>query len=421
MSGSEAPRLPLSDVRIIAIEQYGAGPFGSGHLADLGAEVIKIENPTQDGDVGRKVPPFQEGNDSLFFESVNRNKRSIDLDITQKAGREVFEDLVSVSDAVFSNLRGDVPEQLRITYDHLSVVNPAIVCASLSGFGMTGPRRADPGYDYILQAMTGWMSVTGEPDGPPTKSGLSLVDWCGGYVAAISILAGIHAARRDGIGMDCDLSLYDTAVSLLTYQAAWYLTEGLEPVRRSKSAHPSLVPFQAFEASDGWLTVACPKEKFWQRLAGALERPDLAEDSRFADFAARSVNAEDLSSILDEIFASETVETWVRRLTEAGVPNGPVRGFAEVFADPHTDARQLVVETEHPRLGKVRQVGSSVRVGPVRRDHRPGPDRNEAFDYVLTDLLGYSSDWVSTLVSGGAFGGRPSVHQEAATDVDRRA
>jgi crotonobetainyl-CoA:carnitine CoA-transferase CaiB-like acyl-CoA transferase len=407
VSESNAERkLPLSDIRIVAIEQYGAGPFGSGHLADLGAEVIKIENPNQGGDVGRMVPPFQEGDDSLFFESVNRNKRSIDLDITNESGRKVFEDLVAVSDAVFSNLRGDVPDQLRLTFEHLSVVNPAIVCASLSGFGMTGPRSADPGYDYIIQAMTGWMALTGEPDGPPTKSGLSLVDWCGGYVAAISILAGIHAARRDGVGMDCDLSLYDTAVSLLTYQAAWYLTGGLEPERKSKSAHPSLVPFQAFEAADGWLTVACPKEKFWVKLASAIGRPELADDPRFSDFAARGANAGELSSILDEAFLSETVSTWVQRLTDAGVPNGPVREFEQVFADPHTEARQMIVETDHPRLGKVRQVGSSVRVGPVRTDHRPGPDRNEAFEYV-TELLSYSEDTVVDLVSGGAFGRDP--------------
>lgn len=208
---------PLEDLRIVAVEQYGAGPFGSVHLADLGAQVIKIEDPRAGGDVGRYVPPYAEGEDSLFFETFNRNKRSISLDLGTAAGRGVFEQLVAVSDVVYSNLRGDVPEKLCIRYDDLKHLNPRIVCVALTGFGMTGPRKREPGYDYVLQGLAGWMELTGEPDGPPTKSGLSLVDYSGGFVAAISLLAGVHAARRDGVGMDCDVSLYDTAVSMLTY------------------------------------------------------------------------------------------------------------------------------------------------------------------------------------------------------------
>ena len=191
---------PLADVRILGIEQYGAGPFGSMFLADLGAEVIKIEDPRVGGDVGRYVPPFAEGEDSLFFESFNRNKRSLSLDLSTTAGVKVFEDLVRVSDAVYSNLRGDVPAKMGLKYDSLKQINPAIVCCSLSGFGMTGPRSTEPGYDYILQGLAGWMSITGDPDGPPTKSGLSLVDYSGGLVAAVSLLTGLHAARRDGVG-----------------------------------------------------------------------------------------------------------------------------------------------------------------------------------------------------------------------------
>lgn len=217
---------PLEDVRIIAVEQYGAGPFGSVHLADLGAEVIKIEEPRSGGDVGRYVPPYGEGEDSLFFETFNRNKRSLSLDLSTDAGRRVFEDLVKVSDVVYSNLRGDVPKKIGITYDDLKHLNPAIVCCSLTGFGMNGPRSREPGYDYVLQGLAGWMDLTGEPDGPPTKSGLSLVDYSGGFVAAISLLAGLHAARRDGVGMDCDVSLYDTAIGLLTYPAVWHLNAG---------------------------------------------------------------------------------------------------------------------------------------------------------------------------------------------------
>ncbi|TAM60850.1 CoA transferase, partial [bacterium] len=203
---------PLEDIRIIAVEQYGAGPFGSMHLADLGADVIKIEDPHGGGDVSRYIPPYQSEEDSLFFEAFNRNKRSLSLDMRSPAGYAVFLDLVAHADAVYSNLRGDIPERLRLRYADVKDANPAIVCCSLSGFGMTGPKRAAPAYDYILQGIAGWMSVTGEPDGPPAKSGLSLVDYSAGYVAALALMCGIHAARRDGIGMDCDTSLFDTAM-----------------------------------------------------------------------------------------------------------------------------------------------------------------------------------------------------------------
>jgi len=212
---------PLEDIRVLAVEQYGAGPFGSLHLADAGADVIKIEDPASGGDIGRYVPPFTGDADSIFFQAHNRNKRSLCLDLSTTAGAVVFRDLVRVSDAVYSNLRGDVPAKLGLTYDQLKDVNPQIVCVSLSGFGMTGPRARDPAYDYVIQGLAGWMSLTGEPDGPPTKTGLSLVDYCGGAVAALCLLAGVHAARRDGKGMDCDLSLFDSAIALLTYPAAW--------------------------------------------------------------------------------------------------------------------------------------------------------------------------------------------------------
>ncbi|MCU1557699.1 MAG: L-carnitine dehydratase/bile acid-inducible protein [Microbacteriaceae bacterium] len=382
---------PLADVRIIAIEQYGAGPFGSVHLADLGAEVIKIEDPSSGGDIGRYVPPYQRGEDSLFFEAFNRNKRSISLDLSTPEGREVFEDLVRVSDVVYSNLRGDVPAKIGITYDDLKSVNPQIVCCALTGFGMTGPRANEPGYDYVLQGMAGWMDITGEPSGPPTKSGLSIVDYSGGLVAAISILAGVHAARRDGAGMDCDISLFDTAISMLTYPAIWNLNGDFEPKRTHHSAHPSLVPFQAFPTSDGWIVVACPKEKFWRRLAVVVGRPELAADEKFATFAARARNAGELIPILEEIFASRTEEEWLELLRAAGVPCGPVNSVSEALADEHTIARGMIVETEHPEFGTVRQVRSPVRVGVEEAEYRRAPQRNEDAGYVLTELLGYDS------------------------------
>ena len=396
---------PLEDVRIIAVEQYGAGPFGSVHLADLGAEVIKIEDPRMGGDVGRYVPPYGEEEDSLFFETFNRNKRSLSLDLSTPAGRQVFEELVKVSDVVYSNLRGDVPKKIGITYDDLKHINPKIVCCSLTGFGMTGPRSKEPGYDYVLQGLAGWMDLTGEPDGPPTKSGLSLVDYSGGFVAAISLLAGLHAARRDGVGMDCDVSLYDTAMGMLTYPATWHLNAGFTPVRTRHSAHPSLVPFQAFEASDGWLVVGCAKEKFWARLAEVVGHPEWAQpDSPYGTFAGRQRNSVELLAKLEEIFQKRTVDEWLSVLYPAAIPCGPINDVPAALREEHTLARNLIVETEHPRFGTVTQVASPVRVGNETPTYRRAPLRNEDFDLVVRDILGLDDERVSELKQQGAFG-----------------
>lgn len=397
---------PLADIRIVAIEQYGAGPFGSMHLADLGAEVIKIEDPAVGGDVGRYVPPFQEGEDSLFFEAFNRNKRSLSLNLADPQARAVFEDLVRVSDVVYSNLRGDVPAKLGIRYADLKHLNPSIVCCSLTGFGMSGPRATEPGYDYVLQGVAGWMDLTGEPDGPPAKSGLSLVDYSGGLVAAISMLAAIHAARRDGKGADCDISLFDTAVGMLTYPAIWQLNGDFTPRRTRHSAHPSLVPFQAFRAVDGWLVVACPKEKFWQRLVGVIGRRELASDPKFSTFAARLHNSEELLRILDEAFALNECDTWLSALRQAGVPCGPVNTVKDALSDPQTAARRMIVETEHPRFGTIKQVASPVRVGDEEPEYRRAPLLNEDCQYVLAKILQYDQAQIDRLGDAGALDSR---------------
>ena len=398
---------PLEDVRILALEQYGAGPFSSVHLADLGAEVIKIEDPRTGGDVGRYVPPFQHERDSLFFETFNRNKKSIQLDLANPAGRRVFEDLVRVSDVVYSNLRGDVPEKIGITYSTLGALKPAVVCCSLSAFGMTGPRRDEPGYDYVLQGIAGWMDLTGEPGGPPSKSGLSLVDFSGGLVAATAILAGLHAARRDGIGGDCDVSLFDTAIAMLSYQATWHLTGGYQPERKGRSAHPSLVPFQAFPTADRWIVVACAKEKFFARLVAALGRPELSTDDRFLDFPARGRHAAQLQDLLDEIFTTRPATVWLDMLRAAGVPCGPVNDVAQALLDPQTRARDMIVTTEHPHFGRVEQVASPVRVGTEPPTYRRAPQLHEDADELLESLLHLDGAAIRGLADKGAFGVLP--------------
>jgi crotonobetainyl-CoA:carnitine CoA-transferase CaiB-like acyl-CoA transferase len=399
---------PLEDVRIIAVEQYGAGPFGSVHLADLGAEVIKIEDAREGGDVGRYIPPFQEGEDSLFFETFNRNKKSLSLDLSTPAGKEVLRDLVSISDAVYSNLRGDLPTKLGIRYDDLSSINPRIVCCSLTGFGMTGPRSAEPAYDYVLQGLAGWMSLTGEPDAPPTKSGLSLVDYCGGFTAALALVTGIHAARRDGVGMDCDLSLFDVAVNLLSYVATWQLTGNHKVHRTSHSAHPSLVPFQNFQTADGWIVVGCAKEKFWRRLTEIVGHPELGEDDRFRTFEARGRNAHVLLPALSALFLAKPSSYWLEHLRAAGVPSGPINTVAQALMDPQVSAREMIISVEHPRFGTVREMATPVKVGQPQTQHRRAPQRNEDADDILGHLLKYSADRVAQLTAAGAFGNTPA-------------
>ncbi len=397
-------RLPLEDVRVLAVEQFGAGPWATLQLADLGAEVIKIEDPGAGGDVGRYVPPFQEGEHSLFFETFNRGKRSVSLDLRHPQARPVVEDLVRRVDAVYLNLRGDQPRRLGLTYEQLRHVNPRVVCCSLSGFGMTGPRAGEGGYDYMMQGLAGWMSLTGEPDGPPTKSGLSLVDLSGGYASAIALLAGLWRARRDGVGCDCDVSLFETALHELMYVGTWAATHGYVPPRRRHSAHPSIVPFQNFRAADGWLVVACPKEKFWQRLCRALGRPELATDERFSDFARRDRNREELLAILDAVFAERPVQEWLETLSSAGVPCARVNTVLQALEEPQAVARGAVVEHEHPVLGPVRTIRTPLRLDGGERPPRRGPFRGEHTEEVLVELCGYSRERVRELARAGVFG-----------------
>ena len=397
-------RRPLEDVTILAIEQYGAGPWGTVHLADLGARIIKLEDPGSKGDIGRYVPPFQEGEDSLFFETFCHNKESISIDLRSPEGRATFERLVPSADAVFSNLRGDGPGKLKILYDDLKHLNPALVCCSLSGFGMTGPRAAEGGYDYIAQGMAGWMSLTGDPDGPPTKSGLSLVDMSTGYAAALALMCALWRARRDGEGCDVDVSLFETALNLDMYVSTWHLSRGWEPIRTRNSAHPSVVPFGNFPTSDGWVVIACPKQKFFEKLAGAIGVEWMLADERFATMASRLENRDACTAELEHVLTTQTTDHWLPILAAADVPSGPIYSVAQAVADPQTIARDLIAETEHPVLGTVRQVRSPLRMPGAAEKLNPAPKRGEHTRLVLQQLAGMDDTEIDALAKAGAFG-----------------
>ncbi len=391
----------LSGYRVLAVSQFGAGPFGTLHLADLGAEVIKIENPRAGGDVARTVPPYTIPGDSLYFQSLNRNKLSMTLDLKHPDGQRVFRDLVQVSDAVFSNLRGDQPEALGLTYEQLKATNPRIVCCSLSGFGTTGPRRSEPAYDYLIQGMAGWMSLTGDPGTMPAKSGLSMVDFSAGAVAMVGLLAGLLDAQRTGQGCDVDVSLLDSAISMLNYVAIWTLNREYHPVRLADSAHASLVPAQVFQTQDGYLVVLCFKEKFWRALTTALEAPELAADPRFASFASRYEHRDALISDLKGRFAERTTNEWLARMS-GQVPCAPVNSVEEALQERQILERDMLVEVEHPDFGTLKQVRTAIKVQGAAQHKRPAPALGADTTAILKSVLRYSDEQIALLHSNGA-------------------
>lgn len=393
--------LPLKGVRIIAVEQYGAGPFGTQHLSDLGAEVIKIENPADGGDVGRAVGPyFFAPGDSHFHEAFNRNKKSFTLNLKTAEGKQVLHDLVKSADAVFDNLRGDLPVKLGLTYEQLKKHNPKIVCGHLSAYGRTGSRAAWPGYDYLMQAEAGYLSVTGEPDGPPARFGLSIIDMMTGTTAALGLLAGIIDARANGTGRDIDVSLYDVAMNNLSYVGAWYLNEGVIVGRESRSAHPSLTPSQLYKTQDGWLFIMCNKEKFWPLLANEIGKPEWGAHADYCNYKARLANREQLTRDLDAVLATATTEVWLKRLA-GKVPVAPVYDVAQALENPFAHEQGRIMEADHPVRGKIRTVACPIRC-PGEPD-RVGiaPTLGEHTRAILGDL-GYDVARINQLESSRA-------------------
>ncbi|MEO8142942.1 MAG: CoA transferase [Betaproteobacteria bacterium] len=342
--------LPLAGMRVLAVEQYGAGPAGTIYLADLGADVIKVENLREGGDVGRQVGPHFFGpGDSQFFQTFNRNKRSIALDLRREEGNAILRDLARSADGVLNNLRGDQPGKLGLTYDALKDVNPRIVCTHLSAYGRDGSRAAWPGYDYLMQAEAGHMSLTGDPAGPPARYGISVVDLMTGLAACYGMLAAIMSARETGRGRDVDTSLFDLALFNLNYPGTWYLNAGAVQGREARSAHPSIVPSQLYRTRDGWIFVMCNKEKFWGLLASELGHPEWADDPRYATFAERLKRRDELTGILDEAFGRDTTAAWLQRLS-GKLPVAPVNDVGAALDNPFVAERGGIVDFGHARL-----------------------------------------------------------------------
>jgi len=396
-------RPPLEGVRILAVSQFGAGPFGTTLLADLGAEVVKIEDPEAGGDSARYVPPFLGDRDSLYFQSFNRGKKSVTLNLRHPEGQAVFHDLVRVSDAVFNNMRGDLPGKLGLTYEALREVNPRGVCCALTGFGTTGPRAAEPAFDYLIQGYAGYMAVTGEPGGPPGKCGVSVIDFAGGYAAMVGLMVALYDAQRSGVGRDVDVSLLDTAVSMLSYFAAWTLNRDWEAGRVADSGHQTLVPAQNFPTRDGWIVIFCNKEKFWQRLTELIGLPEVARDPRFTTFESRLAHKAELLPLLEARFGTRTTGEWLA-LLRGHVPCAPVNTVREALGDEQVRAREMIVELDHPEFGRMRQVASPIKTSGAVTAPARGPRLGEHTDEILRDVLGYGERTIQGLRAKGAIG-----------------
>lgn len=359
---------PLEGIRILTLENFGAGPYGTMFLAGLGAEVIKVENPETGGDVSRHVGPrFLGENDSEYFQCLNLWKKSVSLDL--KKDREKFHALVKDADAVVNNLRGDVPAKLGLDYKNLSSVNKKVVCLHISAYGRDNERAGWPGYDFLMQAETGLMDLTGEPDGAPCRFGTSIIDFSTGMAGVSALLACILRAQKTGKGCDVDASLFDTALHQLNYMGTWYLNGAPPSTRQPRSAHYSLTPVQTFPTQDGWIFIMCMKDSFWNSLVEGLGREDLGTDARFATMAARLENRSTLTKVLDEEFRKRTTAAWLKTLS-GRVPVGPVNDMRQALASPFVEATGMVRPMKHPNKD-MRVLTLPVKIDGERPEPRP--------------------------------------------------
>ena len=396
-----SPALPLVGIRVLTFENFGAGPFGSLYLADLGAEVVKIENRDQGGDATRGMGPFFLGeHDSHFFQTFNLNKKSVTLNLKLPEGQEAFHRLARTADVVMNNLRGDQPARLGLDYATLGPVNPRIVCAHLSAYGRDNERRGWPGYDYLMQAEAGYLHLTGEPGTAPARMGLSIVDYMTGITTAVAVLSALIRAMKTGRGGDVDVSLFDVALHQLTYPGSWYLNEGHRTERMPRSSHPSTVPVQLFRTGDGWIFVMCMTEKFWQGLVAEIGRADLASDPRFATSADRRQNRDELTRVLDEEFSRGTTRQWLDRL-QGLLPAAPVYDLPQALDNPYARAVGMVRSLPHPARPDFRVLANPIKLDGERLPARPAPALGEHTEDLLREV-GYSDAEIDALRRKGA-------------------
>lgn len=363
--------MPLKGLRVLTFEQFGACPYATMLLSELGAEVVKIEDAGAGGDVSRANGPYFLGeNDSQYFQTFARGKKSVAIDIKSRQGRADFERLVTQADAVANNLRGNQPEKLGLDYAKLKHVNPRITCAHISAYGRDNERAAWPGFDYLMQAECGFTYLTGEPEGPPVRFGLSIVDFMAGALMATGLLAAVLRARQTGEGGDVDISLYDAALHQLSYTAVWYLNEGVKTERLPRGAHPSNAPSQLFRTADGWMMIMAQTQKFWEALCRVIGRPELIDDPRFPDPFERRAHLAELTAELDAVLCGKPTSHWVSVLA-GQVPCGPVYDLAQALDNPFARETGMIDRVTHPDAPR----GLAMLACPIKIDGRRMPGR----------------------------------------------
>jgi len=391
---------PLAGVRVLDLTRVLAGPFCAMLLGDMGSEVVKIEEPGK-GDDTRSWPPFV-GGEATYFMSVNRNKKSVTLNLKAPESRRILGALVKRSDVLLENFRPGTMEKLGFGYRALAKVNPRLVYCSISGFGESGPEAHRAGYDLIVQAESGLMDITGFADGPPVKVGTSIADLVAGMSAAHGVTLALLARARTRRGQKVEIAMLDAMAALLTYQAGIYFATGQRPVRRG-NAHPSIVPYEVFKAADAYLTLGVANNSLWAKCCAALDRPDLARDGRFDTEAKRVQNRDTLIPLLNGILGARTVEEWLKRFEAAGIPAGRIKTVAEVCESEHLKARGMVVTLPHPKAKRVTVMGVPIRLhGTPGRAGAAPPVLGQHTDLVLRTLVGLSRAEIAGLRRKGA-------------------
>ena len=363
---------PLQGVRIVSVEQFGAAPYGTMLLADLGAEVIKIENAAINGDPARKTGPYFLGeNDSEYYQAFNINKKSVAIDLRSAEGKAALARLIATADALVNNLRGDLPAKMGLDYRTLSAANPKLVCVHVSAYGRDNERASWPGYDYLMQAESGLMHLTGEPDGPPSRIGApSMIDQTTGLTMAVGLLSAVIQARSTGKGCDVDTCLLDVALHQLGYVATWYLNEGHTSTRQPRSAHFSVAPVQTFPTSDGWVFIMCMTDKFWGELLAAIGRTDLASDPRFMTQALRQANRGALMDVIDGEMKKQPTEFWLKRLNGV-LPIAPVLELPQALDSPFLQATEMIHTIGHPAKPDMRVLSNPIKINGERLSQKP--------------------------------------------------
>ncbi len=393
---------PLLDgVTVIDLTRVLAGPFCTMMLGDLGAEVIKIEAPGRGDDTRAWGPPFTESGESAYFLSANRNKRSLTLNLKSPRGLEILKRLLAQGDVLVDNFRAGTLERWGLGFDALQVLRPGLIYCTLTGYGSDGPYKDRPGYDFMVQAMGGFMSVTGPVDGPPTRAGIAIADLAAGMFACNAILASLFDQQRTGRGHRIDMALLDSMVALMGYVASNYLVSG-QPAGRYGNGHPNIVPYQEFKAKDRHFAFAAGNDGQWQAFCQAIERPEWATDERYATNKARVQNRAEVSQMLGAVFAERDAEAWMALCEEIGIPSAPINDISKVFEDPQVQARGLKGQVDHPVDGPIPMVGSPLRVLTAPPTVRlPPPTLGQHTDEILRERLNLSKMEISALRRDG--------------------